>query len=434
MPVSFETSAGKGIVRGRGKSAAGRSSSVSSQSRAAPPHKIRGPNWTEAEMLVLIGQNRLEWDGRHNCNQPLLAKFVYGTTAWKKVLAGCMSVVGFRVRDVDQITNKWDGLIKDYKKLKDYIEGTSSANWWGMSREEKKVLSKIRKMSLEFSEAMYAEMEGFVGKRQIFGRVADIVDSDRPAPQVISHSRRSTPTPREPSSAGVQSPLASTTAASESPTDATPGHDMPWSTGRKRKAVDNHNLVDFVKDFNHEYLARVEAHDIEKRTWRTDVMAFDTAREARIARKESQAANMEQKIYELEVERTKNLGNMTSTLLMLASSMDTLTRLCYLHPSLHCCPLFIMLVFSYGWQCGWHFEHEQGSQVDPPLPSALQARLFLHSRVPLALEVERPPSPLYVPGCRRPLLVGGNPLKFGQAYDPCLQAVCCTRHNNNAQL
>ena len=119
------------------------------------------------------------------------------------------------------------------------------------------------------------------------------------------------------------------TAASESPTEATPGHDMPGSTGHKRKAVGNDNLADFVKDFNHEYLARVEAQDIDKRTWRIDVMAFDTTREARIARKESQATNMDQNFYELEVEKTINLGNMTSALLMLASSMDTLTRFSY---------------------------------------------------------------------------------------------------------
>jgi hypothetical protein len=68
-------------------------------------HKVRGPNWTESEMLVLIAQKRIEWDGRHNSNQPSLAKFVYGTTAWRLVLAGCMGVVGFRPRDADQITN-----------------------------------------------------------------------------------------------------------------------------------------------------------------------------------------------------------------------------------------------------------------------------------------------------------------------------------------
>ena len=270
-------------------------------------------------MLVLIEQKRIEWDGRHNSNQPSLAKFVYGTTAWRAVLAGCMGVVGFRARDTDQITNKWDGLIKDY------IEASGSANWWGMSREEKE-LSKTRKMSLEFSEAMYKEMEEFVGKRQIFGCAADVVDTDRVAPPVPRHFHRSTPPAREPTSVGVGSPNASTTATSDSPTATTPGHDMPGSTGRKRKSIGTENLVDFVKDFNAEYLSRIQAQDIGKRTWRTDVLAFNTTREARIAKNESLAASMDQKFYELECERTKNLGNMTSALLMLASSMDTLTR------------------------------------------------------------------------------------------------------------
>ena len=204
-------------VRTGGRSSTARSTPNSSQSQAAPLHKVRGPNWTEAEMLVLIGQKRIEWDGRHNCNQPSLAKFVYGTTAWKLVLAGCMAVVGFRARDTDQITNKWDGLIKDYKKLKDYIEGTGSANWWGMNREEKKHLSRTWKMSLEFSEAMYAEMEGFVGRRQIFGRAADVVDTDRQAPPVARRFGRSSPVSREPPPARVGSPAPSNTEASESP-------------------------------------------------------------------------------------------------------------------------------------------------------------------------------------------------------------------------
>ena len=158
-------------------------------------------------MLVLIGQKRIEWDGRHNCNQPSLAKFVYGTTAWKLVLAGCLGVVGFRVRDTDQITNKWDGLIKDYKKLKEYIESTGSGNWWSMSRESKKQLSRTRKMSLEFSEAMYIEMEAFVGKRQIFGRASEVVDSDRVPPPVGGQFSRSPPTPRSHASVGAGSPI-----------------------------------------------------------------------------------------------------------------------------------------------------------------------------------------------------------------------------------
>ena len=325
-PLLFVQGSSRGGMRDGGRSNTGRSTPVSSQTQAGTSHKVRGPNWTEAEMLVLIEQKRNKWDGRHNSNQPSMAKFVYGTTAWKLVLSGCMKVASFRARDTDQITNKWDGLIKDYKKLKDYIEGTGSANWWGMSRDEKKQLSKTRKMPLEFSEAMYAEMEGFVGRRQIFGRAADVVDSNGTASPASRHFGRSPTTARETSSVGAGSPIASATAASESPTATTPGHDTPGSTGRKRKAIGTDNLVDFVKDFNHEYLARVEAQDAEIRTWRTDVLAFDTAREARLTRRESKAADMEEKFYNLEVERTRNLGNMTTALFMLASSMDTLTR------------------------------------------------------------------------------------------------------------
>ena len=111
----------KGGERSRGRRSAAASLLGPSQSRSTIPHKLRGPNWTKQEMLVLIGQKRIEWDGRHNCSQPSLAKFVYGTTAWKLVLVGCMAVVGFRAWDVDQLTNRRDGLIKDYKKLEDYV-------------------------------------------------------------------------------------------------------------------------------------------------------------------------------------------------------------------------------------------------------------------------------------------------------------------------
>ena len=328
--------------RGGGRSGGGRTSSAPSQTQPAAAHKGRGPNWTEAEMLVLIEQKRIEWDGRHNSNQPSLAKFVYGTAAWRLVLAGCMSVVGFRPRDADQITNKWDGLIKDYKKLKEYIEGTGAANWWGLSREEKKDLSRTRKMPLEFSEPMYIEMEGFVGKRQIFGRATDVVDSDRLGSAVPRSFGRSPPTPRSSSFGGATSPSASVATAPQSSRAATPGDDTPGSTGRKHKASGSENLVDFVKEFNNDYLACVQAQEKDKRAWRTEVFAFDTAREARIAHKESHAAHMDDKLYNLEVERTKNLGNMTSALLMLASSMDALTRLCFL--------LFSMI-------CAWFVRH-----------------------------------------------------------------------------
>ena len=325
-PLSTTDANGSRRPRAAGRACGTRSLSGPSPAHSSLPKKLRGPNWTEQEMLVFIAQKRVEWDGRHNCSQPSLAKFVYGTTAWRLVLAGCMVVLEFRVRDADQLTNKWDRLMKDYKKLKDYIEGTGSANWWGMFREDKRDLCKTRKLPLEFSECMYTKMENFVGKRQKFGRATDVVDSDRLTSQPPKQFGRSPPSPHVPTFPGTGSPTTSSTTAPALPTSATPGDDIPGSTGRKRKSAGTNNLVDFVKDFNYEYMSRVKAQERDMRSWRSEVMALDTTREAIIAHKDAQAFGMDNKLYELEVERTRNLGNMTSALLMLASSMDTLTR------------------------------------------------------------------------------------------------------------
>lgn len=181
-------------------------------------------------------------------------------------------------------------------------------------------------MSLEFSESMYIEMEGFDGNRQIFSRGMDVVDSDRVAPSVPRQFICSPLIPRVYPVVGKRSPIGSATTASQSLTRTTPEDDTSRSTGRKRKAVDTDNLVDFVKDFNYDYLARVEAQDKDKRTWRSEVLAFDTMRERKIAQKELEITNMDKKLYDLEVEITKNLGNTTTALMMLASSIDALTR------------------------------------------------------------------------------------------------------------
>lgn len=100
----------------------------------------------------------------------------------------------------------------------------------------------------------------------------------------------------------------------------------------------------------------------EKRARRSDLFALDTAREARIALKEAQNSDMDEKLYCLEVERTKNLGNMTSVLLMLASSMDALTRFC-------APPFFVFMHALVGLvglgvsTCNPNFAFEQGSRV-----------------------------------------------------------------------
>ena len=144
---------------------------------------------------------------------------------------------------------------------------------------------------------MYNELEMFVGKQQIFGRAADVIDSDRLGSPPAKNFARS-PSPRVAPCVGVTSPAASATTIPISPAAATPGDDIPGSTGRKRKSVGTDNPVDFVKDFNYEYLSRVEAQDKDKRSWRSEVMTLDMAREAQIAHKEAEASNMDRKLYD----------------------------------------------------------------------------------------------------------------------------------------
>lgn len=256
-----------------------------------------------------------------------------------------MGVVGFWARDANEITNKWDGLITEYKKLKDYIEGSRSANWWGMSREEKRELSRTRKMPLEFIESMYTKMESFVGKRQIFGKPTDVVDSDRPAAPARKHFGHNPPVAFIPSCVLACSPTTSATTTPSSTIPATPNDATPGSTGHKQKSSGTDNMVDFVRDLNYEYVASAKSQDKNKRIWRSDVMAFDTAREARIARKDAETFNMEQKLNELETKKTIFLGNMTTALLMMASSMDALTRFNVQTLTLAFTTIFIVMFF-----------------------------------------------------------------------------------------
>jgi hypothetical protein len=96
------------------------------------------------------------------------------------------------------------------------------------------------------------------------------------------------------------SPIGNASTTSKSPIACTPGDDTPGSTGRKRKSAGTENLVDFVKDFNFEYMARKEAQDKDKRAWRSEMFALDTAREVGIVRKDFKVLNMDQKLYEDE--------------------------------------------------------------------------------------------------------------------------------------
>ena len=85
---------------------------------------------------------------------------------------------------------------------------------------------------------------------------------------------------------------------------------------------------------------------------------------------------MDKKLYDLEVERTRNLGSMTSALLMLASSMDALTG-CNLLTTSHLKFFhFMSYVLLGGLPSDLHFICAPNSPIEPLWPFALQAMLF----------------------------------------------------------
>lgn len=58
-PISTQAATARRVSDvGRGSDSA-RSSSAPSRSVGAPPHKVRGPNWTEQEMLILLAKSVL---------------------------------------------------------------------------------------------------------------------------------------------------------------------------------------------------------------------------------------------------------------------------------------------------------------------------------------------------------------------------------------
>lgn len=131
----------------------------------------------------------------------------------------------------------------------------------------KKSLSKTRKLSLEFNEAIYNEIEEFVGKRNIYSCAMDVVDTDRASPLVPHNFGHSPPTPHVPTSIGMGSPIVlpmpphvvnSFATTSDTPAGEMPSDDTLGSTGRKYRPVGSKNLVDFAKDYNYEYLKHVE--------------------------------------------------------------------------------------------------------------------------------------------------------------------------------
>ena len=92
--------------------------------------------------------------------------------------------------------------------------------------------------------------------------------------------------------------------------------------GRERKT-----MVDFVMDFNNDYLDRVNVEERGKRPWREGVLALGAAHKGCKALQEATSSNMDKMLHELEVQKMAYMGIMTNAFIKMAPSIHELTRL-----------------------------------------------------------------------------------------------------------
>lgn len=170
-----------------------------------------------------------------------------------------------------------------------------------------------------------------VGARALGRGVSSCPENAVPA------SSAATATPPTPSSAPSEGRTRSSNAPAPSTELNTPDDGTPSSGRRKRKVAGTDNLE---RDLYEDYLAPVDAQDAEERAWRSSMLKLHSDREARLASKDAQAATMEECLYQLEVKRTArmermyelemqkqlNIGNMTNALLKMANSIENMTR------------------------------------------------------------------------------------------------------------
>lgn len=118
--------------------------------------EYRKGNWTIQETLTLIIAKKLDDERRSKPTVHSSAK--PGELRWKWVENYCWAHGCFRSQN--QCNDKWDNLLRDYKKIREYENSRSnvsdpiSNSYWTMERHQRKYHNLPSNMSLEVFEAL----------------------------------------------------------------------------------------------------------------------------------------------------------------------------------------------------------------------------------------------------------------------------------------
>ncbi|XP_035836867.1 uncharacterized protein LOC110895757 isoform X4 [Helianthus annuus] len=117
---------------------------------AATIRDYRKGNWTPEETLILITAKRLDDERRITTTS---SSRTGGELRWKWVENYCWS--NGCLRSQNQCNDKWDNLLRDYKKVRDYQNrSTGQPSYWAMDKTQRKHLNLPSNMLPNIYEAL----------------------------------------------------------------------------------------------------------------------------------------------------------------------------------------------------------------------------------------------------------------------------------------
>ncbi|XP_020594660.1 uncharacterized protein LOC110034753 [Phalaenopsis equestris] len=220
--------------------------SAPSPSSTVLPREYRKGNWTVHETLILITAKRLDDDrrtrsGATTSSEEPSAAPRSAEQRWKWVENYCWK--HGCLRSQNQCNDKWDNLLRDYKKVRDYESraATSSAaaapsSYWSLERHER----KERNLPTNLAFEVYEALTDVLSRRATLrggGSSTAAAPHSRPLP-LPPPLPPPPPPPQQASVSGEMTPEGSSeTEGSGGDGDGSPSPPPPPSGGKRRRGL-----------------------------------------------------------------------------------------------------------------------------------------------------------------------------------------------------
>ncbi|KAF3431014.1 hypothetical protein FNV43_RR25744 [Rhamnella rubrinervis] len=119
--------------------------------------EYRKGNWTIQETLILITAKKLDEDRRIKASSaPMDPTTTKGELRWKWVENYCWN--HGCLRSSNQCNDKWDNLLRDYKKVREYDSKVQSngdlPSYWNMEKQDRKLRNLPSNMAMDVFQAL----------------------------------------------------------------------------------------------------------------------------------------------------------------------------------------------------------------------------------------------------------------------------------------